>query len=137
MGVQLLPQSLKVKTVTYTIVMPPELRDRLAKPVTGKGGWQTLMNQIASQVDGDTLELPQSILTAMIPKATMHGAGGYQGVIRWILSLLLAQHMETLIGKPETLKGAAMAPAPAPAFNPNAPSADLAGALAAVYGEGA
>lgn len=107
MGVQLLPQSLKVKTVTYTIVLPAELRDRIAKPITGKGGWQSLMGQIQSQMDGDTLELPQSILTAMIPKATVYGAGGYQGVIRWILCLLLEQHTEALIGKPETLKGAA------------------------------
>lgn len=128
MGVQLLPQSLKVKTVTYTIVMPPALRDRLAKPLTGKGGWQSLMAQIKSQVDGDTLELPQSILSAMIPKATMHGAGGYQSLIRWILCLLLAQHTEALIGKPETLKGAAKgseAPAPAPA--PETQTAQIAG----------
>lgn len=109
MGVQLLtkPQTLQVKTLTYTIVLPPELKARLAKGATGKGGWQTLLNQIASQVDGDTLELPQSILTNMIDKATAHGAGGYQGVMRWILCLLLAQHMDALIGTPETLKGAA------------------------------
>lgn len=106
MGVQLLPQSLKVKTLSYTITMPVELRDRILAPTSGKGGWQTLMASLRSQVEGETLELPQVILTKMIPLATKHGAGGYQSVIRWILCLLLAQHMEALIGTPQTLKGA-------------------------------
>jgi hypothetical protein len=109
MGVSLLakPQALPVKTLSYTITLPPELVIRLAKPVTGKGGWQTLMHQIVSQVENDTLELSQGILTEMITKATKHGAGGYQSVIRWILCLLLAQHTTALIGKPETLKALA------------------------------
>jgi hypothetical protein len=104
MGVPLMP---KVKTLSYTIAMPVELRDRLAKPVTGEGGWQTLLRDIQSQVDGDALELSQALLDRMIPMATKYGAGGYQGVIRWILCLLLAQHQTAILGASQTLKGVA------------------------------
>lgn len=104
MGAQLLPQSVKVKTLSYTIVMPAELKERLAKPVTGTGGWQSLMTDMQSQVEGDELELSQALLEKMIPLATKYGAGGYQGLIRWVLCLLLAQHTEAVIGSGVNLK---------------------------------
>jgi len=107
MGVQLIPQTLKIKTLSYTIVMPAELQTRMAKPVTGEGGWQSLMKGLQAHVDGSHLELPQALLIKMVPMATQYGAGGYQGVIRWILCLLMAQHSDAILGKAETLKDAA------------------------------
>lgn len=104
MGATLLPQGIKVKTLTYTITMPAELKERLSKPVTGQGGWQSLVTDMQSQMDGDELELSQALLDKMIPMATKYGAGGYQGLIRWVLCLLLAQHQETVIGKSTGIK---------------------------------
>jgi len=104
MGVPLIP---KHKTVSYTITMPVELAERLSKAPTGEGGWQNLINDIRSQVDGDKLELSQALLDRMIPMATKYGAGGYQGVIRWILCLLLAEHQTVILGASTKIKGAA------------------------------
>jgi hypothetical protein len=106
MGAKLIPQSLKIKTISYTITMPAELKARLTVEgfPKGQGGWQSLVKGIQSQIDGDTLELSQGLLDSMIPKATEYGAGGYQSLIRWILCLLLAQHGPAILGKSETIK---------------------------------
>lgn len=103
-GVPLIP---KVTTKHYLIVLPSELAERLSKPVTGKGGWQSLLKDIQGQRDPSTplaLELPESLLHRMIPYAVKFGSGGYQGLIRWILCLVLEQHHETILGTPQTLK---------------------------------
>ena len=106
MGAKLLPQSLKIKTLSYTIVMPSELQARLNKPgfPKGEGGWQTLVREMQSQMDGEKLELSQTLLNKMVPLATQYGAGGYQGLIRWVLCLLLAQHQGAVLGEPQSLK---------------------------------
>lgn len=101
MGVPLMP---KVKTVSYTITMPKELQERMQKAPTGTGGWQNLMVDLQSQVEGDKLELSQALLDRMVPMATKYGGGGYQGVIRWILCLLLAEHQGAILGESQTLK---------------------------------
>lgn len=112
MGAKLIPQTVKVKTITYVIDFDKvpggqALKARLnGFTVKGEGGWQSLMTEIKSQVDGDTLELPQALFAKMIDKATAYGSGGYQGVIRWILCVLLAQHSEAILGVPQTLSGA-------------------------------
>ncbi len=103
MGVSLLPKSAGVKTLSYTITMPPQLVERMKQAPKGVGGWQSLMTDLQSQVEGTQLEVSQTLLAKMIPMATNYGAGGYQGVIRWILCLLLAQHTDALIGVPQTL----------------------------------
>lgn len=101
-GIPLLP---KVKTKHYTIVLPSPLATRLAKPVTGQGGWQDLLTDLKAHTDGESLELPEKLMHRMIPYAVKFGSGGYQGIIRWILCLLLEQHNATILGVPETLKG--------------------------------
>jgi len=101
MGVPLIP---KLKTVSYTITLPAELLERLSKAPVGEGGWQSLIKAIQTQITGNKLELPQALLDQMIPKATKYGAGGYQGVIRWILCLLLAEHQATILGQSTTIK---------------------------------
>lgn len=101
-GVPLLPG---VKTKHYAIVLPGPLAERLTKPVTGQGGWQDLLKDLGAHVDGLTLELPESLMHRMIPYAVKFGSGGYQGIIRWILCLVLEQHHTSILGVPETLKG--------------------------------
>lgn len=78
----------------YPISLPGPLHVRLRKEVTGVGGWQTLMNELRACTlpDVPVIMLPRTLMLTMIPKAVVHGSGGYQGVIRWILCLLLEQH---------------------------------------------
>lgn len=78
----------------YPINLPPSLHVRLRKPVTGVGGWQTLMGTLreCTLPDVPVLMLPHATMLTLIPKAVVHGSGGYQGVIRWVLCLLLEQH---------------------------------------------
>jgi hypothetical protein len=109
------------KTPIYPIVLPPELRDRIVKPVKGAGGWQTLMTDIQGHTDGPglTAEIPDALLRRLIPYAVEFGSGGYQGVIRWILCLVLAQHMPQLIGEGTTLMSLAKAKAKAVSLKPS------------------
>ncbi len=94
-----------------TIVLPPELATKIAKPVTGMGGWQrvllelkagTVLSQITNGA-GDVIEVPILTLTPylldrLIVLAVKHGSGGYQAVIRWIVCLALDQNKSTLMG---------------------------------------
>lgn len=101
-GVPVIP---KITTKSYTITLPPELTIRLLKPVTGPGGYQGLMRDLQEHVEGDTLELPESLLDRCIAYGGKANEGGFQTVIRWILCLVLAQHKQAILGTPQTLKG--------------------------------
>lgn len=83
----------------YPVTLPPALHDRLRKQITGVGGWQTLMGQLreCTMPDIPVCMLPRDLLLAMVPKAVVHGSGGYQGVIRWLLCLVLEQHTATIL----------------------------------------
>ncbi len=84
---------------TYPVTLPSPLHARLLKPVAGVGGWQTLMGQLrdCTLPDVPVCMVPHSLLVTMIPKAVVHGSGGYQGVIRWLLCLVLEQHQGSLL----------------------------------------
>lgn len=113
-GIPLMP---KLTVKHYTVVLPVELGQRLTKPVTGQGGWQSLVTDIQAHVEAQdqpvgipvlyTLELPEGLMHRMIPYAVKFGSGGYQSMIRWILCLVLEQHRTDILGEPIVLKGKA------------------------------
>lgn len=83
----------------YPVTLPSPLHARLLKPVAGVGGWQTLMGQLkeCTLPEVPVCMLPRDLMLSMIPKAVVHGSGGYQGVIRWLLCLVLEQHQGALL----------------------------------------
>jgi len=101
-GVPVIP---KIVTKSYTITLPGELTVRLLRPVTGPGGYQGLMRDLQEHVEGDSLEMPDSLLDRCIQYGGKANEGGYQSVIRWILCLVLLQHKAAILGTPQTLKG--------------------------------
>lgn len=110
-----LPLIPKLSTKHYTVSLPTELGKRLMSPIKGQGGWQSLTKDIQQHVEVTeqpvgidvtyTLELPEGLMHRMIPYAVKFGSGGYQGMIRWILCLVLEQHRVDILGEPIVLKG--------------------------------
>lgn len=88
-------------TKTFQVMLPSELTARLVQPVTGAGGWQSLMKDIQASLQpldgGASLALPATLVQRMIPYATKYGSGGYQGIVRWILCLVLDKYQGTLL----------------------------------------
>lgn len=92
---------------TFTIVPPQELTMRLIQPVKGAGGWQSLMTDLqhclqVSATEGPKLTIPASLLSRMIPYSVKFGSGGYQGIIRWVICLVVESHANLLLTQGET-----------------------------------
>lgn len=92
-------------TKHYLITLPPELHARLRQPVKGEGGWQNLLQDLQDHTDPVALEaeIPEALMHRMIPYAVKFGSGGYQGIIRWVLCLVLQQHEAGILGTSKTL----------------------------------
>lgn len=86
---------------TFKVQLPSELTARLVQPVTGAGGWQSLLKDIQACLEagegGAALVMPSTLLERMIPYAIKFGSGGYQGIIRWIICLVVAEYQTLLI----------------------------------------
>lgn len=114
------PLAPKFSTKFWSIYVPIDLNDRLRKPVPGEGGWQSLLTDLQCHLDPEKpiMELPDKLMRRMIPYAVKFGGGGYQSVIRWILCLVLEQHLAEILGQPNGLHqiiGAMGATVPVPA----------------------
>lgn len=83
----------------YQVSLPHDLHAKLLKPITGVGGWQSLMSELraVTLTDQPVIMLPRVLLLTLIHKSVAHGSGGYQGVIRWLLCLTLAQHQGAIL----------------------------------------
>lgn len=96
----------------YTVTLPPDLTAKIAKPVTGMGGWQRAMIDLQGHVTTSqtqdpetgtvitigTLTLTPHTLDRLIQLSVKHGSGGYQAVIRHVVCLTLAQHKAAILG---------------------------------------
>lgn len=76
-------------------LLPVELAAKLAKPVTGQGGWQTMLAMLQGYMadfNGTTyMSLPDSYVTGkLVPLTVKYGGGGYQSMVRHIVCLWLA-----------------------------------------------
>lgn len=96
-GIVLMPA--KFKTKHYTILLPNELAERVARVPKGEGGWQAFMAGVRAHLKGATLTLPEPLLRQMIDKAASDVSGGFQNTLRWVICCALAQHTEALLGE--------------------------------------
>ena len=60
------------------IPVTPKIREVLARPVRGQGGFQDLLRDIAKQAQGDTIVLGSEQVAEIRKKATSYGEGGFQ-----------------------------------------------------------
>lgn len=100
------------QATVYTVTLPPDLTAKIAKPVTGMGGWQRAMIDLQGHVTASqtpdpetgtvitigTLTLTPHTLDRLIQLSVKHGSGGYQAVIRHVVCLTLAQHKAAILG---------------------------------------
>lgn len=89
-----------VPKAEFSITLPPDLHTRLRKPVTGgSGGWQSLMADlyVSTEAESPVCHITHQTLGKLVAYAVKHGSGGYQGVIRHVLCLVVAQH-NTVLG---------------------------------------
>lgn len=79
----------------YSITLPAELWARLRKQPTGSGGWQSLMIDLfaCTEPDEAICHISPQMLGRLINMSVKHGSGGYQGVVRHLICLVMAQHM--------------------------------------------
>ena len=79
---------------TLKVALPTSLHVRLRTLPEGKGGWQSIMQGLYDVTDPD---VPVCYLTlghflALVAKSIKHGQGGYQGVLRHVVCLAVAQN---------------------------------------------
>jgi hypothetical protein len=75
------------------ITLPAELWAKLAKPVVGQGGWQTMQStlQAALHHGGDNgIMITPGMFNKLVAMSVKYGGGGYQTITRHLVCLYIA-----------------------------------------------
>ncbi|MHB8560815.1 MAG: hypothetical protein ACYDAP_06585 [Thermoplasmataceae archaeon] len=76
----------KISSTGLIIKLTPEDKEKLMRPVTGEGGWQSLARQLKRQIrDDDSLIIDQRQLERIIRYSQSYGEGGWQERLEVIL----------------------------------------------------
>ena len=60
------------------IPLTPELRQRLSRPVRGRGGFQTLLRKLQRQMTDTTVTVEVGDVERLIRYSAQYGDGGFQ-----------------------------------------------------------
>jgi len=85
-------------TLTIRIELSADTLEKLARPVVGQGGFQSLIRQIQRQVDGNVLVLTPTLIERIAQYVHAYGNGGFQGRLDAVLRELatLARVLEPI-----------------------------------------
>jgi hypothetical protein len=85
-------------TLTIRLEFTADTLEKHARPVVGRGGFQSLLRQIQRQVDGNVLVLTPILIDRIAQYVHAYGNGGFQGRIDSVLRELatLARLLEPI-----------------------------------------